>query len=56
MRAIDCDCGDHLEARDEEALVDAIRTHAATAHPDLALTDDQVRELATSRGYETAAA
>lgn len=32
MRAVDCPCGEHLEARNDGALLDAVKEHADTAH------------------------
>jgi predicted small metal-binding protein len=48
MRGIDGPCGHYLEAADDEALVDGIKTHAADIHPELDMTDDQIRALVAS--------
>ena len=52
MRALDCDCGKHLEGEDDEQLVAAGRAHVAEDHPDLEMNDDQLRELVEARAYE----
>jgi predicted small metal-binding protein len=52
MRVIDCDCGRTLQAANDDDLEKAMRAHVDEAHPDLKLTDDQVRELVAERAYE----
>lgn len=52
MRGIDGPCGHYVEAEDDEALVQAIKTHAADVHPELVMTEDQIRELVTSGARE----
>lgn len=42
-RAVDCTCGHHLEANDDEELVVALRAHADVAHPEM--TDEEIRRL-----------
>ena len=32
MRAVDCPCGEHLEARTDAALTDAVKQHANSEH------------------------
>lgn len=51
MRALDCDCGHHLEADDDEQLRERARQHVAEAHPDMQMNDDQIRELVSSKAY-----
>lgn len=48
MRGIDGPCGHYVEAEDDEALVVAIQTHATEVHPELTMTEDQIREAVTS--------
>lgn len=55
MRAIDCGCGEHLEAPDTMALLRATREHVARAHPELKLTDDQVAVLIAVDAYTVGA-
>jgi predicted small metal-binding protein len=52
MRVIDCDCGKTLQAGNEDDLVAQVRAHADEEHPDMQLTDEQVRELVADRSYE----
>jgi hypothetical protein len=52
MRVIDCDCGHTLQAGNDEDLFKEVRAHADQEHPDMQLTDDQVRELVSSKAYE----
>ncbi len=54
MRALDCDCGQHLEAANDEELLDKARDHVNRDHPNMQLTDEQVRQLVTDRAYEKA--
>lgn len=48
MRGIDGPCGHYVEAEDDEALVEAIKSHAADVHPELIMTVDEIRELVTT--------
>ena len=48
MRGIDGPCGHYLEAEDDEGLAREIKTHAADVHPELNLSEDQIREPVTS--------
>ena len=52
MRVIDCDCGHTLQAANDDDLVKAAREHVDRAHPDMKLTDEQVRDLVAQRAYE----
>ena len=52
MRMLDCDCGETLQAANDEELFQAARRHVDEAHPDLGMNDDQVRELVASKAYE----
>ncbi len=52
MRALDCECGHHLEAEDDEGLVAAGRTHVAEVHPDMNFSDDDLRELVRQQAYD----
>ena len=44
MRAIDCPCGQHVEAETDEALAQKMQEHLEQAHPELQMTDDEKRE------------
>jgi hypothetical protein len=52
MRVLDCDCGQTLQAANDDDLATQVRHHVDESHPDMELTDDQVRELVASRAYE----
>jgi hypothetical protein len=52
MRVIDCECGKTLQAANDEDLAAVVRAHVADDHPDMDLSDDQVRELVSSRAYD----
>jgi predicted small metal-binding protein len=52
MRVIDCDCGHTLQAANDEDLFKEARSHVDQEHPDMQLTDDQVRELVSSKAYD----
>ncbi len=52
MRAYDCDCGQHLEAANDEELLEKARDHVNQDHPDMQLTDEEVRQLVIERAYD----
>jgi hypothetical protein len=52
MLAIECPCGHHFEAADEEALFDVCREHVDRDHPELERTDEQLRERVRADAYE----
>jgi predicted small metal-binding protein len=52
MRAIDCPCGHHLEARDDDALFQAAREHIDQEHPEMERTDEQIRERVAADAYD----
>jgi predicted small metal-binding protein len=51
MRALDCDCGQHLEAADNEKLFDKTKEHVNRDHPEMQLGDEQVREIVAEKAY-----
>jgi len=51
MRALLCHCRTHLEAKDDLALAEEVREHLLREHPDLRPTDEQVREIVSTRAY-----
>jgi predicted small metal-binding protein len=51
MRAIDCPCGHHLEAADDDALFQAAREHIESDHPDMERSDEQIRERIAADAY-----
>jgi hypothetical protein len=50
--AIECPCGHHFEAADEEALFSLCREHVDRDHPELERTDQQLRERVRADDYE----
>jgi len=54
MRAIDCPCGHHFEAPNDEELFRICREHVDRDHPELERTDDQLRERIAADAYEVA--
>jgi len=49
MRALLCHCRTHLEAKDDQDLVEELREHLVREHPALRPTDDQVWEIVRTR-------
>ena len=45
MRALDCSCGQHLEADNDEELFERAREHVDTDHPEMELSDEKVRHI-----------
>jgi predicted small metal-binding protein len=54
MRAIDCPCGHHFEAADDEELFRRCREHVDTDHPEFHCSDEQLRERIAPGSYEPA--
>ena len=52
MRAVDGPCGHHLEAEDDDQLIEAVKVHAAETHPEMELTEDQIREMVQGTAYD----
>jgi predicted small metal-binding protein len=52
MRVLDCQCGKTLQAANDDDLATAVREHVAQDHPDMEMSDDQVRELVGSQAYD----
>jgi hypothetical protein len=52
MRALLCHCGLRLEAEDDEALLASVRDHLVRKHPIIPPTDEQVREIVSTRAYD----
>jgi hypothetical protein len=51
MRVIDCDCGHTLQAANDEDLFQVAREHVDEVHPEMELSDDQVRGLVADKAY-----
>jgi hypothetical protein len=52
MRALDCDCGQHLEAADDLKLFDKVQKHVNRDHPEMRLSAAQVRKIVTQKAYD----
>jgi hypothetical protein len=52
VRAMDCECGQHLEATNEDALFQQAREHVDRDHPEMKLDDTQVREIVAQGAYD----
>ena len=51
MHAIDCPCGHHFEAADDEALFRLCREHVDADHPEMQRSDAQIRERVAADAY-----
>ena len=56
MRAIDCPCGHRLEGAYNADLFRLAGEHIDRDHPEMARTDDQVREPVAADAYDVARA
>jgi predicted small metal-binding protein len=52
MRVIDCNCGETLQAANDDDLADRVRQHVDEAHPDMQLDEQQVRAMVADQAYE----
>jgi predicted small metal-binding protein len=52
MRAIECPCGHHVEAGDDEELFRLCREHVDRDHPEMSRSDEQIRERITAGAYD----
>jgi predicted small metal-binding protein len=52
MRAIDCPCGHHFEAADDEELFRQCREHVDRDHPEMERSDEQIRERIAADAYD----
>jgi predicted small metal-binding protein len=52
MRALDCECGQHLEASNNEELFEKAREHVDRDHPEMELDDSQVRDIVAQGAYD----
>jgi hypothetical protein len=52
MRAIDCPCGHHFEASDDEELLGLCREHVDADHPELRRSDEQLRARLAADAYD----
>jgi len=54
MRAVDCPCGEHVEADSDSRLIEAIKVHTDDAHPDR-YEETDLRILVSTTAYDAAA-
>ena len=52
MRVLDCDCGQTLQAANDDDLTTQVRAHVDESHPEMGMTDEQVRDLVANRAYD----
>ena len=52
MRVLDCDCGQHLEAADDQKLFDKAKEHLNRDHPEMRLSAERVREIVAQKAYD----
>jgi predicted small metal-binding protein len=52
VRAIECPCGHHLEAADDEELFRRCREHVDREHSEMQRTDAQIRERVAVDAYD----
>ena len=52
MPAMDCECGQHLEAENDEELFEEACRHVDEVHPDMQLTDEQLRGMVAEGAYD----
>lgn len=51
MRVIDCDCGVTLQAANDDDLSQRVREHLDAAHPDMEMSDDELRGFVADKAY-----
>ena len=51
MRTLECECGQHLEASNDEELFEKVREHVDREHHEKELDDSQVRAIVARRAY-----
>ena len=56
MRALDCPCGEHIEAESDDALLPKVKQHIERDHPDMHMDEEQTRKFVSDRSHEAATA
>ena len=51
MRAVECPCGEYVEAQSDEKLFEETRRHATEAHPE-EYQDSELKTLIATSGYD----
>jgi hypothetical protein len=54
MRAIECPCGHHFEAADDDEHFRLCREHVDRDHPEMERTDEQIRDRVAADAYDVA--
>jgi predicted small metal-binding protein len=54
MREVTCACGESFDAADDEELFRLARAHADKVHPEMRMSDDQIRALVAAAARESA--
>ena len=52
VRVQDCECGQHLEAANDDDLFQQAREQVHRDHPEMELGDTQVREIVAQGAYD----
>ena len=52
-RALDCFCGQYLEADNDEELLNWTRAHVSRNHSDVGLADEQIQQIVKEGAYNT---
>jgi hypothetical protein len=54
MRAVDCPCGEHLEAQNDTQVLESVKEHADKEHPGQ-YSETDLRLLVNTSAYDAAA-
>jgi predicted small metal-binding protein len=52
IKAINCDCGQHLESASQVGLVKQVHEHATEAHPEMNLDREGAERMVREKGYD----
>ena len=52
MRTMTCECGHTLTADNDEELLVQARRHVESDHPEMGISDDQLRELVAANAHD----
>ena len=52
MRGFDCQCGEYIQADNDQRLVQSMREHVQTAHPNDQFSDAQLQQMAEQGAYD----
>jgi predicted small metal-binding protein len=48
---IDCDCGVTLQAANDDELTERVREHTGESHPEMEMSEDELREFVEGKAY-----